>query len=116
MVNYYWNLFQISSDFFCTTVARRRSLSNLIETYERRVFGAGVYGMHHLKTKALDGKVDPAVYSFNYFSVQFRLALQAQRFSVALHIASAWEIATEMQLAGGGGEAPSSDEEGAATA
>eukprot|EP00964_Phaeocystis_antarctica_P067940 scaffold41153_cov46-Phaeocystis_antarctica.AAC.3 len=31
-------------------------------------------------------------------------------------IASAWEIATEMQLAGGGGEAPSSDEEGAATA
>ena len=44
------------------------------------------------------------------------LALQAQRFSVALHIASAWEIATEMQLAGGGGEAPSSDEEGAATA
>eukprot|EP00964_Phaeocystis_antarctica_P013733 scaffold7539_cov57-Phaeocystis_antarctica.AAC.2 len=35
-----------------------------------------------------------------------RLALQAQRLSVALHIASAWEIATEMQLAGGGGEAP----------
>ena len=34
------------------------------------------------------------------------LALQAQRLSVALHIASAWEIATEMQLAGGGGEAP----------
>ena len=33
-----------------------------------------------------------------------------------VHIASAWEIATEMQLAGGGGEAPSSDEEGAATA
>ena len=31
-------------------------------------------------------------------------------------IASAWEIATEMQLAGGGGEAPSSDEEGGATA
>jgi len=28
--------------------------------------------------------------------------------SVAVHIASAWEIATEMQLAGGGGEAPSS--------
>ena len=44
------------------------------------------------------------------------LALQAQRLAVALHIASAWEIATEMQLAGGGGEAPSSDEEGAATA
>ena len=44
------------------------------------------------------------------------LALQAQRLSVAVHIASAWEIATEMQLAGGGGEAPSSDEEGAATA
>ena len=42
------------------------------------------------------------------------LALQAQRLSVAVH--SAWEIATEMQLAGGGGEAPSSDEEGAATA
>ena len=40
LVNYYWNLFQISSDFFCTTVARRRSLSNLIE---RRIFGAGVY-------------------------------------------------------------------------
>ena len=39
------------------------------------------------------------------------LALQAQRLSVAVHIASAWEIATEMQLAGGGGEAPSSDEE-----
>ena len=32
------------------------------------------------------------------------LALQAQRLSVAVHIASAWEIATEMQLAGGGGE------------
>ena len=31
-------------------------------------------------------------------------------------VASAWEIATEMQLAGGGGEAPSSDEEGGATA
>jgi hypothetical protein len=44
------------------------------------------------------------------------LALQAQRLSVAVHIASAWEIATEMQFAGGGGEAPSSDEEGAATA
>jgi hypothetical protein len=44
------------------------------------------------------------------------LALQTQRLSVAVHIASAWEIATEMQLAGGGGEAPSSDEEGAATA
>ena len=41
------------------------------------------------------------------------LALQAQRLSVAVHIASAWEIATEMQLAGGGGEAPSSDEDGA---
>ena len=27
------------------------------------------------------------------------LALQAQRLSVAVHIASAWEIATEMQLA-----------------
>ena len=40
------------------------------------------------------------------------LALQSQRLSVAVHIASAWEIATEMQLAGGGGEAPSSDEEG----
>jgi hypothetical protein len=39
-----------------------------------------------------------------------------QRLSVAVHIASAWEIATEMQLAGGGGEAPSSDEKGAATA
>jgi len=38
------------------------------------------------------------------------LALQAQRLSVAVHIASAWEIATEMQLAGGGGEAPSSDD------
>ena len=37
------------------------------------------------------------------------LALQAQRLSVAVYIASAWEIATEMQLAGGGGEAPSSD-------
>ena len=36
--------------------------------------------------------------------------------SVAVHIASAWEIATEMQLAGGEGEAPSSDEEGGATA
>ena len=35
------------------------------------------------------------------------LALQAERLSVAVHIASAWEIATEMQLAGGGGEAPS---------
>ena len=33
----------------------------------------------------------------------------AQRLSVAVYIASAWEIATEMQLAGGGGEAPSSD-------
>ena len=44
------------------------------------------------------------------------LALQSQRLSVAVHIASAWEIATEMQLAGGGGEAPSSDEEGGATA
>ena len=48
------------------------------------------------------------------------LALQAQRLtqrlSVAVHIASAWEITTEMQLAGGGGEALSSDEEGAATA
>ena len=33
-----------------------------------------------------------------------------------VHIASAWEIATEMQLAGGGGEAPSSGEEGGATA
>jgi hypothetical protein len=44
------------------------------------------------------------------------LALQAQRLSVAVHIASAWKIATEMQLAGGGGQAPSSDEEGAATA
>ena len=31
------------------------------------------------------------------------LALQAQRLSVAVHIASAWEIATEMQLAEGGG-------------
>ena len=31
------------------------------------------------------------------------LALQAQRLSVAVHIASAWEIATEMQLAGGVG-------------
>ena len=40
------------------------------------------------------------------------LALQSQRLSVAVHIASAWEIATELQLAGGGGEAPSSDEEG----
>ena len=30
------------------------------------------------------------------------LALQSQRLSVAVHIASAWEIATEMQLAGGG--------------
>ena len=40
-------------------------------------------------------------------------ALQAQRLSVAVHIASAWEIATEMQLAGGGGEAPSSDKDGA---
>ena len=38
------------------------------------------------------------------------LALQAQRLSVALHIASAWEIATEMQLAGGGGEAVQSSE------
>jgi hypothetical protein len=48
------------------------------------------------------------------------LALQAQRLtqrlSVAVHIASAWEITTEMQLAGRGGEALSSDEEGAATA
>ena len=44
------------------------------------------------------------------------LALQSQRLSVAMHIASAWEIATELQLAGGGGEAPSSDEEGGATA
>ena len=44
------------------------------------------------------------------------LALQSQRLSVAVHIASAWEIATELQLAGGGGEAPSSDEEGGATA
>ena len=44
------------------------------------------------------------------------LALQSQRLSVAVHIASAWEIATEMQLAGGGGEAPSSDEEGGTTA
>ena len=44
------------------------------------------------------------------------LALQSQRLSVAVHIASAWEIATEMQLAGGGGEAPSSAEEGGATA
>ena len=45
------------------------------------------------------------------------LALQAQRLSVAVHIASAWEIATEMRLAGGGGEAPSSShEEGGATA
>ena len=44
------------------------------------------------------------------------LALQAQRLSVAVHIAAAWEIATEMQLAGGGGEAPSSHEEGGATA
>ena len=35
---------------------------------------------------------------------------------MAVHIASAWEIATDMQLAGGGGEAPSSDEEGGATA
>ena len=49
-------------------------------------------------------------------STWLALALQAQRLSVAVHIASAWEIATEMQLAGGGGEAPSSDEEGAATA
>ena len=38
------------------------------------------------------------------------------RLSVAVHIASTWEIATEMQLAGGGGEAPFSDEEGGATA
>ena len=30
-------------------------------------------------------------------------ALQSQRLSVAVHIASAWEIATEVQLAGGGG-------------
>ena len=47
------------------------------------------------------------------------LALQSQRLlrlSVAVHIASAWEIATELQLAGGGGEAPSSEEEGGATA
>ena len=44
------------------------------------------------------------------------LALQSQRLSVAVHIAAAWEIATEMQLAGGGAEAPSSDEEGGATA
>ena len=45
------------------------------------------------------------------------LALQSQRLSVAVHIAAAWEIgATEMQLAGGGGEAPSSAEEGGATA
>ena len=50
------------------------------------------------------------------WSTSMWLALQAQRLSVAVHIASAWEIATEMQLAGGGGEAPSSDEEGAATA
>ena len=42
--------------------------------------------------------------------------MQSQRLSVAVHIASAWEIATEMQLAGGGGEAPSSAEEGGATA
>ena len=31
------------------------------------------------------------------------LALQAQRLSVAVHIATAWEIATEMQLAVGVG-------------
>lgn len=31
------------------------------------------------------------------------LAPQAQRLSVALHIAAAWEIATEMQLAVGVG-------------
>ena len=41
------------------------------------------------------------------------LALQAQRLSVAVHIASAWEIARKMQLAGGGWERgalpPSSD-------
>ena len=44
-------------------------------------------------------------------------ALHAQRLSVAVHIASAWEITTDMQLAdGAGGEAPSSDEKGAATA
>ena len=36
------------------------------------------------------------------------LALQAQRLSVAVHMASAWEIANEMQLAGG--EASSSGE------
>ena len=51
-----------------------------------------------------------------YWSTSTWLALQAQRLSVAVHIASAWEITTDMQLAGGGGEAPSSDEKGAATA
>jgi hypothetical protein len=59
----------------------------------------------------------PSIYETECsWSTSTWLALQAQRLSVAVHIASAWEIATEMQLAGGGGEAPYSDEEGAATA
>ena len=44
---------------------------------------------------ALDFALSSAYGEYNTW-----LALQAQRLSVALHIASAWEIATEMQLAG----------------
>jgi hypothetical protein len=46
------------------------------------------------------------------------LALQAQRLSVAVHIASTWESGRSRQRCsslGCGGEAPSSNEEGAAT-
>ena len=38
-----------------------------------------------------------------YWSTSTWLALQAQRLSVAVHIASAWEITTAMQLAGAWG-------------
>ena len=59
------------------------------------------------KTSAVRNKLTKRQYEHEVsWSTSTWLALQAQRLSVALHIASAWEIATEMQLAGGGGEAP----------
>jgi hypothetical protein len=63
-------------------------------------------------------QADPAAPAVKYeneviWSTSTWLALQAQRLSVVVHIPSAWEIATEMQLAVR--QAPFSDE-GAATA
>eukprot|EP00964_Phaeocystis_antarctica_P007393 scaffold4008_cov55-Phaeocystis_antarctica.AAC.2 len=60
--------------------------------------------------ETLGGLSEPVVRLFRQMKDKVRNKLTKR------HIASAWEIATEMQLAGGGSEAPSSDEEGAATA